>query len=165
MTRVYIVLGLRCSDDLKKGQFVDTYTGEVITEAEVKIREANASGYHKDNYLFSLDKFGDALSEGTQPYVVDGEHMGGPTRFMNHSCEPNVVQQTVHINHADHHVYLLAFFALQDIPANTELTFDYVAGEDDSPISDKKARKREKDTGQAPQRCLCGANNCRRYLW
>ena len=157
--------GLRCAVDLWKGQFVDTYTGEVINEEEVKIREASASGYQKDNYLFALDKFRAALPKDTQHHVVDGEHMGGPTRFMNHSCDPNLIQQTVHINHSDYHVYLLAFFALRDIPANTELTFNYSAGQDAKPISDRKARRREKETGQAPQKCLCGANNCRRYLW
>ena len=89
--------GLRCREDLHEGQFIDTYRGEVITDAEATRRE-NASSKDKASYLYSLDKF--AESEGIPVenlYVVDGEFMGGPTKFMNHSCDPNCRQYTVSI--------------------------------------------------------------------
>ncbi|KAI9881044.1 MAG: hypothetical protein M1830_008926 [Pleopsidium flavum] len=149
--------GLRCPQPLRKGQFVDTYRGEVITSKEADKREEESKG--KDSYLFTLDKF--AAGHGIADedlYVVDGEHMGGPTRFMNHSCEPNCRQFTVSYNNGDPKVYDLAFFAIHDIPANTELTFDYLGIE---VTEDTKNRKPEKGT----PRCLCGAENCRKYLW
>ena len=88
--------GLCCKQDLFQGQFVDTYRGEIITDAEATKRE-NASSKDKASYLYSLDKF--AVSENLALdtlYVVDGEAMGGPTVFMNHSCEPNCRQCTLH---------------------------------------------------------------------
>jgi histone-lysine N-methyltransferase SUV39H len=91
-------------------------------------------------------------------YVVDGEHMGGPTRFMNHSCEPNCCQFTVSYNNGDPKVYDLAFFAKHDIQANTELTFDYKDTEESEEMED-----REPEEGMAE--CLCGAEKCRKYLW
>ena len=35
------------------------------------------------------------------PYVIDGMNHGSPSRFMNHSCEPNCRLFTVSQNHAD----------------------------------------------------------------
>ncbi|KAI1319039.1 hypothetical protein F5Y16DRAFT_414329 [Xylariaceae sp. FL0255] len=69
--------GVRCMVDMKKGQFVDTYIGEIC----------------KDVYLFALDKFVDPQSFDERrphgpPLKVDGEFLSGPTRFINHSCDP-----------------------------------------------------------------------------
>ena len=156
--------GLRCTADLQEGQFIDTYRGEVITNEEATARE-EANGPVKQSYLYSLDKFAEERCyTEEQILVVDGQHMGGPTRFINHSCEPNCRQFTVSLNHADDKIYELAFFALDDIPAGTELTFNYTDSED-VPISDEEVWKRAEEAGQEPIRCLCGADNCRRWLW
>lgn len=150
--------GLRCKERLYEGQFIDTYRGEVITDEEATCREDAASSKEiKSSYLYSLDKF--AESEDLAPediYVVDGEFMGGPTKFMNHSCEPNLRQYTVSYNKNDPRVYDLAFFACRDIEAGEELTFDYLDKEDTEPID---------DPGEGAVPCLCGAENCRRWLW
>lgn len=149
--------GLKCKEDLHEGQFVDTYRGEVITDAEATRREENASSKLKASYLYSLDKF--AESEGISQedlYVVDGEFMGGPTKFMNHSCEPNCRQYTVSYNKHDARVYDLAFFACRDIPAGEELTFDYLDKEEEDEIE---------DPGEDAVPCLCGAKKCRKWLW
>ena len=77
---------------------------------------------------------------------------------MNHSCEPNCRQFTVSYNDGDPKVYDLAFFAIHDIPANVELTFDYL----DAEVSEEtEERKPEKGATE----CLCGAEKCRKYLW
>ena len=164
-----IFLGLRSPVAIRQGQFIDTYRGEIITDGEATRRELRA-GKGKDSYLFSLDKF--QGEEGSPDhianedlYVVDGEFMGGPTRFMNHSCDPNCRQFTVSLTRGDIKVYELPFFAIQDIPAGTELTFDYMDDDDDAPISDEKAMAIWRERGQQPVLCLCGAENCRRYLW
>ncbi|KAF2120659.1 hypothetical protein BDV96DRAFT_609812 [Lophiotrema nucula] len=150
--------GLRCKQDLAEGQFVDTYRGEVITDAEATRREESSSKA-KASYLYSLDKFQE--SEGlddSEIYVVDGEFMGGPTKFMNHSCEPNCRQYTVSYNKHDCRVYDIAFFACRDIPAGEELTFDYLDKEegDDDEVQ-------EVSPDAIP--CLCGTAKCRRWLW
>lgn len=88
-------------------------------------------------------------------YVVDGQKFGSATRFMNHSCNPNCKIITVSTtNHADDRLYYLAFFALRDIPAGTELTFDYNPGWDGTNKFDPSA-----------VRCLCGEEKCRGQLW
>jgi histone-lysine N-methyltransferase SUV39H len=149
--------GLRCREDLHEGQFIDTYRGEVITDAEATKRE-EASSKTKASYLYSLDKFA-ATEEYEQKdlYVVDGEFMGGPTKFMNHSCQPNCRQYTVSYNKNDAKLYDLAFFTCRFIPAGEELTFDYLDKDDDGPI--------DEPTGEDAVPCLCGAAKCRKWLW
>ena len=149
MGRWCCVLGLRCLQDLRKGQFIDIYKGEIITSAEADRREEKRRG--KDSYLYTMDKFAADMDIPQEKlYVVDGEFMGGPTRFMNHSCDPNCRQFTVSYNHADAFVYDLALFAVRPIPAHEELTFNYLDKEDDDTDDDddddddddKKAERR-----------------------
>ena len=147
---------LRALQDIHAGQFIDTYRGEIITDAEATRRE-EAGSKAKASYLYSLDKF--AETEGLAPedvYVVDGEFMGGPTKFMNHSCEPNCRQYTVSYNKHDCRVYDIAFFACRDIPKGEELTFDYL---------DKEEGQITEEPGEDAVPCLCGAKNCRKWLW
>ncbi|KAI1275277.1 SET domain-containing protein [Xylaria sp. FL0933] len=157
--------GVRSTVDIKKGQFVDKYMGEIITAAEATRRRAQSHiAQRKDVYLFALDKFSnpDSFDERLKgpPLEVDGEFVSGPTRFINHSCEPNLRIFARVGDHADKHLHDLAFFAARDIPRGEELTFDYVDGVDDS---DMDALDPEKQKDMA--RCLCGSKNCRGYLW
>ena len=98
-------------------------------------------------------------------YVCDGMYVGGPTRFMNHSCDPNCRLFTVSYNHSDDHLYDLAFFALEAIPAGTELTFDYKDEDDRSIITHEQALEVQKRDGYMPQKCLCGTAECRQYFF
>lgn len=161
--------GVYCNEDLIAGEFIDTYLGEVITDREAERREAE-SGKMKNSYLFALDKFS-IEQGGTIPaedcYVVDGQYMGGPTRFINHSCEPNCRQYTVSYNKNDERLYNLAFFAYESIPAGTELTFDY---DDADELEEEDAIKARELAMRDPAnrdkvRCDCGATKCRGFLW
>lgn len=148
--------GLRCREDLHEGQFVDTYRGEVITDAEATRREESSSKA-KASYLYSLDKFAETEKiDSKDIYVVDGEFMGGPCKFMNHSCDPNCRQYTVSYNKHDPKVYDIAFFACRFIPAGEELTFDYLDKDEDDVLN-------EPADDSIP--CLCGASKCRKWLW
>ena len=147
---------LPLQEDLHEGQFIDTYRGEVITDAEATRRESSSSKA-KASYLYSLDKF--AESEGLKEediYVVDGEFMGGPTKFINHSCDPNCRQYTISYNKHDPRIYDIAFFARRHIPKGEELTFDYL---------DKEEGEEIDEPGEGAVECRCGAANCRGYLW
>ncbi|KAK5114886.1 hypothetical protein LTR62_002045 [Meristemomyces frigidus] len=160
--------GVKCDEDLIKGEFIDTYIGEVITNHEAERRETTG-GKDKASYLYSLDKFVDDVADLTHDtcFVVDGQFMGGVTRFINHSCEPNCRQYTVSYNKHDLRVYDLAFFACEDVEAGTELTFDYM--DKDEEEEDDVKRKREiaaNDPDNKNKRlCDCGAAKCRGYLW
>lgn len=151
--------GLRAKEHLKRGQFIDCYLGEVITNATVQQRLQGA-GKAKPSYLFDLDCHRKELEQAgigeDQLYTVDGEHTGNATRFINHSCDPNCAVYTVQFDKNNNFIYSLAFFATEDIPKDTELTFDYVN-------SNGNQEEDEIDEDSIP--CRCGAKNCRKWLW
>lgn len=139
---------------------------EEIPPAEFKKIKAQVQ---KGEYEVSIDK-----EDGTPlwlnpsylaPYVCDGMEVGGPTRFMNHSCDPNCRIFTVSYNHADPRIYEIAFFAIEEILPGTELTFDYKDENDRGIITDEKADEVEREQGYRPARCLCGSKQCRRYFF
>ena len=172
-------IGLRSPDSIQKGQFIDTYRGEIITNEEADQREEAAraasdkttiqgmevDNFSKDSYLFELDKFAEYIEEG-EAYVVDGQYKGGPTRFLNHSCNPNLRQFTVSFSRGNPKVYDLAFFAREDIPAFTELTFDYHdLDEPDEDLDEDGLENVQREKGIRATTCQCGEENCRGYLW
>ena len=153
--------GVRSSVDIVKGQFIDLYLGEVITQQELERRE-QAKEENASSYIYSLDWF-------TQQncYHVDGENFGTAMRFVNHRCSPNARNFTVQTHKGDKHVYYLAFFAIQDIPAGTEICIDYTPQEDGKYVDsdDGKEDLEEDDEEEGRARCHCGAENCRKFLW
>lgn len=159
--------GVYCTENLVAGEFIDVYLGEVLTYEEADKREERAV-VAKDSYLYGLDKFvDDDETLRDNYYVVDGQYMGNATRFINHSCEPNCRQYTVSYNKYDLRVYNLAFFAYEDIPARTELTFDYQdldeEEEEDAVRRRQQALNDPRNRGRRP--CNCGASKCRGFLW
>ena len=157
-------LGVRSSVDIKCGQFIDTYIGEVMTAHQANYRrKKSVLAQQKEVYLFAMDKFVNEDSPDERlrgpPLEVDGEFMSGPTRFINHSCGPNLRIFGRVGDHSNKHVHDLAFFAIEDIQAGTELTFDYIDGNEHHNNS-RDARQR-KDTAK----CLCGSENCRGYIF
>uniref|UniRef100_A0A6G1SJB3 Histone-lysine N-methyltransferase EHMT1 n=1 Tax=Aceria tosichella TaxID=561515 RepID=A0A6G1SJB3_9ACAR len=58
-------------------------------------------------------------------FVCDAKFYGNFTRFINHSCEPNVVGIRTFTTHQDQRFPHISFFTNQDIPAGTELTLNY----------------------------------------
>jgi histone-lysine N-methyltransferase SUV39H len=145
---------------------VDRYVGEIITGAEAqRRREESDIAQRKDVYLFALDKFSDENSMDPRlagpSFEVDGEFKSGPTRFINHSCDPNLRSFAKVGDHADKHIHDLALFAIRDIPAGQELTFDYVDGADTDLAIDSTDPLKKQDM----TRCLCGSEDCRGFLW
>jgi [histone H3]-lysine9 N-trimethyltransferase SUV39H len=82
--------------------------------------------------------------------------MSGPTRFINHSCDPNLRIFARVGDHANKHIHDLALFAVRNISRGEELTFDYVAGVD-------HYEGDHDTTNMTP--CLCRSRNCRGFLW
>ena len=153
--------GVRSTVDITKGQFVDCYIGEIITAEEADRRRAVASqSQKKDVYLFDLDKFHDPQSLDPRlrgrPLVVDGEFMSGPSRFINHSCGPNMRIYARVGDLADKHLHDLALFATRDVPRGTELTFDYPDGVVEEEVGGDR---------RGMTRCFCGSENCRGWLF
>lgn len=127
--------GLRCCHDIKKGAFVSEYVGEVIDEEECRARIKRAQENDIGNfYLLTLDK----------DRIIDAGPKGNQARFMNHSCQPNCETQKWTVN-GDTRVGL---FALVDVAAGTELTFNYNL----------------ECLGNGKTVCKCGAPNCSGFL-
>ena len=73
--------------------------------------------------------------------VIDACRKGGLGRFVNHSCDPNAETQKWLVRGE----LAIGLFALRDIPAGSEITFDY----------------NFERYGDKPLRCLCGTPACR----
>ncbi|XP_073340595.1 histone-lysine N-methyltransferase NSD2 [Pagrus major] len=98
--------------DIKKGEFVNEYIGELIDEEECRARIKYAQENNiTDFYMLTIDK----------DRIIDAGPKGNYSRFMNHSCQPNCETQKWTVN-GDTRVGL---FAVCDIPVGTELTFNY----------------------------------------
>lgn len=128
--------GLYVFNDVKKGDFLIEYVGELITMDEFRRRiEQSIERKEEQNYYY--------MTMDSQR-MLDAGPRGNIARFMNHSCDPNAETQKWTVN-GDTRVGL---FALTDIPAGSELTFNY----------------QFEAMGEVKKMCLCGAKNCSGYI-
>lgn len=118
---------------IPRGTRVIEYAGEKISNAEADRRYDDESMKRHHTFLFILNS----------RTCVDAAFEGNEARFLNHSCAPNceaVIERG--------HIWIEA---LADIPADTELVYDYQY-EDDPEYTEQDL------TFYA---CHCGAPNCR----
>ncbi|KAJ7485990.1 hypothetical protein B0H11DRAFT_1133593 [Mycena galericulata] len=159
--------GVRTTVDVEKGQVLGVYTGKLIRRAEAE----QLTGLAKE-YCFDLD-YNEGGASIESLYSVDALKCGNWTRFINHSCAPNVrVQPVVYDTMPAQKIAFLAFIATQFIPARTEFTFDYDpeaqrAFETARSASDGKRRSSSKSQPPRPSEatdCVCGAELCRGWV-
>jgi [histone H3]-lysine9 N-dimethyltransferase len=157
--------GLRCWEPIRAGSFICEYAGEVIDELKFNLNDS------EDDYIFQTVcpgektlkwNYGPELIGEVSTYVspdefeplpvkISAKNMGNVSRFMNHSCSPNVFWQPVQYDHGDDGHPHIMFFALKHIPPMTELTYDYgVAGAESSGSGSRRTKN-----------CVCGSQNCR----
>lgn len=112
--------GVHTERAIAKGQYICEYVGEIISyeETERRGKEYDAVGR---TYLFDLD-----FNEKDNPYTVDAAKFGNVSRFINHSCDPNLGVWAVWTNCLDLNLPKLCLFTLRPIKENEELTFDYM---------------------------------------
>ncbi|XP_072964774.1 histone-lysine N-methyltransferase SUVR5 isoform X1 [Typha angustifolia] len=142
---------VRSGEAISRGTFVCEYVGEVLNYDEL----GKGRGRRDNNecsYLYDIDAHIDrarGLSEGTVPYVLDASKYGNVSRFINHSCSPNLVNYLVLVESMDCQLAHIGFYASRDIAMGEELTYDY----------------RYKLLPGDGHPCLCGAANCRGRLY
>ncbi|PSS18252.1 Histone-lysine N-methyltransferase [Actinidia chinensis var. chinensis] len=102
-----------------------------------------------------LDKSDDQKSDCVPEFCIDAGSLGNISRFINHSCQPNLFVQCVLSSHHDIKQARIVLFAADNIPPLKELTYDYGYVVDGVLGPDGKIRQ---------MACYCGAEDCRKRL-
>lgn len=124
------------------GMYVGEYVGEVLLEDEAHQRiEVNKNFEH--NYLLL---FNEHRSNSVIKTFVDARYYANWTRFINHSCDPNLNVVPVRVDQS--WPPKLVFFTRRAIAANEELTYRY--GDEINTNLSKP--------------CLCSSSNCQGFL-
>uniref|UniRef100_A0A9L0I6D8 Histone-lysine N-methyltransferase SETMAR n=1 Tax=Equus asinus TaxID=9793 RepID=A0A9L0I6D8_EQUAS len=147
--------GLRTLEFIPKGRFVCEYAGEVLGFAEVQ-RRIQLQTIHDSNYIIAVREH--VYNGQVIETFVDPAHIGNIGRFLNHSCEPNLLMIPVRI---DSMVPKLALFAAKDIMPEEELSYDY-SGRFLN-LMDSKNKERL-GNGKPRKPCYCGAKSCAAFL-
>lgn len=104
--------GIRVLEPIVAHQFVTCYYGEIIDEKELNVRIQAAVARHEVNYYYLEMESG---------IYCDARVHGGLSRFINHSCDPNLITEKWTVRGE----IQVAFFAKRDIAQGEELTIDY----------------------------------------
>lgn len=126
-------VGVKAMELIKANTYIIEYVGEVVNEIEYMKR---VDTIYKDD----VHHYGLLLNNHN---VIDAHRMGNNSRFINHSCEPNAEIQKWIVNGN----IRMVLFAMRDIQANEEITFDY-----------------KFDPFNGPQKCECGSKKCRGFI-
>lgn len=127
--------GLKADEEIKMGDFVIEYVGELIDEVTCRQR---IQQYHEkdiyDYYFLTIDR----------DNIIDAFPRGNLARFMNHSCNPNCETQKWIVSGE----VRVGLFATCNIAAGEELCFNYHLD----------------CLGNEKKECKCGSANCSGYL-
>ncbi|XP_059520549.1 histone-lysine N-methyltransferase SETMAR [Myotis daubentonii] len=147
--------GLRTLAFIPRGQFVCEYAGEVLGFSEAQ-RRIQRQTEHDSNYIIAVREH--VAGGRVMETFVDPARVGNVGRFLNHSCEPNLLMVPVRV---DSMVPRLALFAARDISPGEELSYDYSGrflnrsdGGDEGRPGGGKPRKP----------CYCGSASCAAFL-
>jgi histone-lysine N-methyltransferase SETD1 len=129
--------GLYALEPIAEKEMIIEYVGERIRQQVADVRErAYLKSGIGSSYLFRIDA----------DTVIDATKKGGIARFINHCCVPSCTAKIIKVDGQKR----IVIYALRDIAANEELTYDY------------KFERDENDNERV--RCLCGAPGCKGYL-
>ena len=101
------------------GTFVGEYIGEVLSETDAHQRIQSTKDF-EDNYLLLYNEH---QSNSVTKTFIDARYYGNWTRFINHSCNPNLHIVPIRIDQPE--PPRLVFFTLRAIEANEELSYSY----------------------------------------
>ncbi|WCJ30996.1 Histone-lysine N-methyltransferase SUVR5 [Euphorbia peplus] len=142
---------VRACEPILRGTFVCEYIGEVLDEQEANERRGRY-GEQGCSYMYGIDARTNDMSRliGEQEdFVIDATKYGNVSRFINHSCNPNLVHHQVLVNSMESEYAHIGLYASRDILSGEELThnyrYDLIPG-DGCP-------------------CLCGTSKCKGRLY
>ncbi|KAL7424382.1 hypothetical protein Q5752_000064 [Cryptotrichosporon argae] len=137
--------GLFAAEDIKAGEFVIDYRGEVVHKDTFIERIHDEYKGQRNFYALAYDR----------DEVIDSGLRGNDARFINHGCRPNLEVRKYQCMGDGYEEFEIGMWAIKDIAAGEELFYDYnfenfavqkVDGEDLRTI------------------CQCGAPNCIGFL-
>ncbi|XP_047317125.1 histone-lysine N-methyltransferase ASHH3 isoform X3 [Impatiens glandulifera] len=126
--------GIVADEDIKQGEFVIEYVGEVIDDQTCEERLWKMKDRGETNFY---------LCEINRDTVIDATFKGNKSRYINHSCSPNTELQKWRIDGETR----IGIFSTRDIKKGEELNYDYKFVQ-----------------FGADQSCHCGAVSCRQKL-
>ncbi|CAM8935130.1 unnamed protein product [Rhodiola kirilowii] len=126
--------GVIADEDIKQGEFIIEYVGEVIDDLTCEERLWKMKHRGETNFY---------LCEINRDMVIDATFKGNKSRYINHSCSPNTEMQKWRTEGETR----IGIFATHDIKKGAELTYDYQFVQ-----------------FGADQDCHCGAIGCRQKL-
>jgi SAD/SRA domain/SET domain/Pre-SET motif len=162
--------GVRALEFIPSGSFVCEYVAELIPEEEAQRRP-------NDEYLFTIgnnyydEKLWEGLKrsipalkrdtiskdrEGDEVFTLDASEFGNFTRFINHSCMPNLFAQNVLYDHDNIKMPRIMFFATENIQPMEELAYHYNYTVDQVHDADGNVKKKK---------CFCGTEECTGWLY
>jgi SET domain-containing protein len=139
--------GVFSACNIKKDDFVCEYVGLIINNHIAKEKIYSNFVRKKPNYVLQIRENYEKIIVNT---FIDAEEKGNVSRFLNHSCQPNLYFDIIRVGSF---IPQVAFFALRDIKEGEELTFCY---------SDNTEKDDTFDLSY--KQCLCGEMNCIKYL-
>lgn len=119
--------GCFATRNIKKGEKITELMGERVSRNEIHRRIEEG-----------IENIDDPLQIGDELFIDLDE----PSRFFNHSCNPNAGIRGEN-----------ELFALKDIPKNEEITFDY-----------STTVSKNINNGAWTMDCKCNAKNCRKKI-
>ncbi|KAJ1452994.1 hypothetical protein M885DRAFT_525448 [Pelagophyceae sp. CCMP2097] len=157
--------GLATTLPLAQGARVIDYTGDLIRKRAAAVRERNSwtNAATAGTHVLSLVEHSADDSVAAWRTTVDATERGGAARFINHSCDPNLVLEA--LRRPGQLVPTLSFFSRRALAAGEELCFDYSGLADDArePAVGPPVQGANVVTSST-KRCGCGALNCRIWL-
>ncbi|GMS82365.1 hypothetical protein PENTCL1PPCAC_4540, partial [Pristionchus entomophagus] len=112
---------LRVLTELDKDEFLAEYVGKLNAEHS----EGRAQNYDYD-LGFGIDRgYGKK-----KPLTICAFHKGNETRFMSHSCKPNIYNECTIIERQGMYLNRGAFRAVRKLIRGEEIAFDYFPGKD-----------------------------------
>lgn len=123
--------GAEACEAIERGEFIIEYTGEVIDDATCEKRLWEMKGRSVHNFY---------MCEIAKDFIIDATYKGNPSRYLNHSCQPNCKLEKWRVDGETR----VGVFALIDIQVGEPLTYNY----------------KFIDYGMKVI-CRCGAANCR----
>ncbi|CAD6249779.1 unnamed protein product [Miscanthus lutarioriparius] len=139
---------IRAAEPIPQGTFVCEYIGEVVKADKTMKNAESVSSKGGCSYLFDIASQIDrerVQTVGAIEYLIDATRSGNVSRYINHSCSPNLSTRLVLVESKDCQLAHIGLFANQDIAIGEELAYDY----------------RQKLVAGDGCPCHCGATNCR----